>query len=523
MKKHRERLVFKFAFIFAIFTLGATFLGSIMTYVSQTTSYRKAVRANLQCICDYLERMIQESDTDFITYQKYYMEHFAEARIPFNFTEYQTAQRKYERLLAEMDPKLLGDGNFDFKSFPDEVKMAYFTYIHEYWVLTFENARKAFDLPYTYYLVPKEDIFNMVYMIDGERTPKDINGDKSKKGAYLYLGDEYHDPYEKTQVQWDTWFTGERQNNFQIWNNGWGHTYAYYVPLIINGQKLGLIGAEIQVADVNKEILRNALAQTFGVGVVLIACIILMLLFINSRYIQKIVHLEANLAEYASARNPDIAVKIEDEISGNDEISSLARQFAALILKIEDYIKSLLDTSQKLKDTQARADKMDALANRDSLTGIRNKTAYDNEVKRLEWQIADGKSEFGIAMIDLNFLKRINDNYGHEQGNVAIKKLCTLVCQVFKHSPVFRVGGDEFVVILEHSDLKDIINLSMEFNIQIDAFSKNPDLKPWEKVSAALGYALYDKNIDTSVQTVFRRADKSMYARKKEMKAVREI
>ena len=241
------------------------------------------------------------------------------------------------------------------------------------------------------------------------------------------------------------------------------------------------------------------------------------------RPLSAFVHLEANLAEYASARNPDIAVKIEDEISGNDEISSLARQFAALILKIEDYIKSLLDTSQKLKDTQARADKMDALANRDSLTGIRNKTAYDNEVKRLEWQIADGKSEFGIAMIDLNFLKRINDNYGHEQGNVAIKKLCTLVCQVFKHLPVFRVGGDEFVVILEHSDLKDIINLSMEFNIQIDAFSKNPDLKPWEKVSAALGYALYDKNIDTSVQTVFRRADKSMYARKKEMKAVREI
>jgi len=523
MKKLKERLLFKFAFIFTVFTLVATFLGSIMAYVSQTNSYRRAALGNLQCICDYLERMIQESDTDFITYQKYYMEHFAEARIPFNFTEYQTAQRKYERLLAEMDPKLLGDGNFDFKSFPDEVKMAYFTYIHEYWVLTFENARKAFDLPYTYYLVPKEDVFNMVYMIDGERTPRDIKGEKSKKGTYLYLGDEYHDPYEKTQVQWDTWFTGERQNNFQVWNNGWGHTYACYVPLIINGQKLGLIGAEIQVADVNKEILRNALVQTFGVGAVLITCIVIMLLFINCRYIQKIVHLESNLIEYTTERNPDIAVKIEDEISGNDEISSLARQFAALILKIEDYIKSLLDTSQKLKDTQARADKMDALANRDSLTGIRNKTAYDNEVKRLEWQIADGKSEFGIAMIDLNFLKRINDNYGHEQGNVAIKKLCTLVCQVFKHSPVFRIGGDEFVVILEHSDLKDIINLSMEFNIQIDAFSKNPDLKPWEKVSAALGYALYDKNIDTSVQTVFRRADKSMYARKKEMKAVREI
>ena len=129
MKKLRERLLFKFAFIFTVFTLVATFLGSIMAYVSQTNSYRRAALGNLQCICDYLERMIQESNTDFITYQKYYMEHFSEAKIPFNFTEYQTAQRKYEKLLAEMDPKLLGDEKFDFNSFPEEVKMAYFIYI----------------------------------------------------------------------------------------------------------------------------------------------------------------------------------------------------------------------------------------------------------------------------------------------------------------------------------------------------------------------------------------------------------
>ena len=165
---------------------------------------------------------------------------------------------------------------------------------------------------------------------------------------------------------------------------------------------------------------------------------------------------------------------------------------------------------------------MDALANRDSLTGVRNKTAYDNEVRRLEWKVAEGKAVFAIAMIDLNFLKQINDNFGHEHGNAAIKKLCSLVCQIFKHSPVFRIGGDEFVVILEREDYKNLNDLRMSFNIQIEVISKNPDYEPWERISAALGIAVFDRSIDSSVQNVFDRADKAMYTRKKEMKAVRE-
>lgn len=522
MKRRRERLVLKFAFIFAIFAMVAMFLGGIMTYLSQTKSYQKAVLQNLRRIGDYLELLIQESGDEFITYQKYYMEHYSEAKVPFTFSEYQSAQRKYEKILAEYNINPDSNQKFDFDSFPEEAKMAYFIYIHEYWILTFENARKAFNLPYTYYLVPKEDIFNMVYMIDGERTPRAVDGSKSNKGAYLYLGDEYNNPYEKYQIQWDTWFTGERQDRFQVWDNKWGHTYAYYTPVIVKGHKLGLIGTEVEVDDVNREIIRNSLNQIVGVGLMLIICILVLLIFINNCYIKKIVHLESELREYSNDKNPDIAKRIEAKIRGNDEISSLYHQSAQLILKIEDYIRSLFATSQKLKDTQERAEKMDALANRDPLTGVRNKNAYDKEVKRLEHLAEDGKIEFGIVMIDLNFLKVMNDTFGHEQGNAAIKKLCVLVCQIFKHSPVFRIGGDEFVVIVEREDYRQIDSLVLAFNVQIAGLSQNHDLEPWERVSAALGLAIYDPVIDSTIQNVFRRADKAMYARKKEMKAARE-
>ncbi len=523
MQNRRCGLLFKFSIIFGFFTFISLILSGVMNYANQMKAYKRQCLENVRNIGDYLEKMIQASKEEFIVYQKYFMEHSSEAKVPFNFTEYHTAQRKYEKMLAEANITIEPGKPFDFDSFPEDVKMAYFIYVHEYWLLAFENARKAFNLPYTYYLVPKADIYDMVYMIDGERTPKDVFGNKAKKGCYLYLGDEYYDPYEKCKVQWDTWFTGECQNDFQVWDNEWGHTYAYYTPLIINNQKLGLIGTEVQVADVNETILRNTLIQTISIALILVVSISLMLVFINFRYINKIVRLQKNLIAYSNEKNPDIASKIEDEIHGNDEISQLARYFAALILKIEDYIRSLFDTSQKLKVTQERAEKMDALANRDSLTGVRNKTAYDNEIRRLEWKVAEGKAVFAIAMIDLNFLKQINDNFGHEHGNAAIKKLCSLVCQIFKHSPVFRIGGDEFVVILEREDYKNLNDLRMSFNIQIEVISKNPDYEPWERISAALGIAVFDRSIDSSVQNVFDRADKAMYTRKKEMKAIREI
>ncbi|MBE6441460.1 MAG: GGDEF domain-containing protein [Desulfovibrio desulfuricans] len=158
---------------------------------------------------------------------------------------------------------------------------------------------------------------------------------------------------------------------------------------------------------------------------------------------------------------------------------------------------------------------------KDALTGLRNNTAYSREVRRLEKEIREGNARFGLAMIDLNFLKRINDTYGHEQGNDAIKRLSRLVCGVFKHSPVFRFGGDEFIIILENDDLACISALSNEFLMTLEKNRRDARLTPWEKVSAAMGTAIFDKTADKTVADVFARADENMYACKKAMKADR--
>ncbi len=220
-------------------------------------------------------------------------------------------------------------------------------------------------------------------------------------------------------------------------------------------------------------------------------------------------------------KNPAIAKRIQLEVKGRNEIAFLSRQFADLILEMDEYINNLLSARKELKDTKRIADEMNALAKKDALTGVRNKTAYDSEARRLEWKIADGKKDFGLAMVDLNFLKRINDTYGHDQGDIAIKKLCQIICNIFKHSPVFRIGGDEFAVILEKDDLWNIQMLTTEFNAKLEKLANDDSLEPWEQVSAAIGHAIFNSS-DKNIADVFRRADQNMYERKKEMKAERK-
>ena len=206
------------------------------------------------------------------------------------------------------------------------------------------------------------------------------------------------------------------------------------------------------------------------------------------------------------------------DIHTGDELEILLKSMKQMEKDIDSYIDNLSQTREQLSSARQQADDMHELAHMDALTGIRNKLAYDKETSRLDSGINDGDTAFGIAMVDLNFLKIINDNYGHECGNKALVKLSRLICEVFAHSPVFRIGGDEFAIILRNNDYDNIESLELEFNRRLAEFANDDSLEEWEKISAAFGYAKYDKNTDRYADDVFKRADQLMYERKKQMK-----
>lgn len=153
------------------------------------------------------------------------------------------------------------------------------------------------------------------------------------------------------------------------------------------------------------------------------------------------------------------------------------------------------------------------MAYTDPLTGVKNKAAYIDDVGLIEKAIAEETlQELGVIFFDLNGLKIINDTQGHEKGDEYIKAACRIICQHFKRSPVYRIGGDEFVAILKGEDYSNRKSL-------IEAFTKFiQEEKTKGGVIIASGFSEYHKARDGSFMRVFERADKNMYKCKKQLK-----
>ena len=152
------------------------------------------------------------------------------------------------------------------------------------------------------------------------------------------------------------------------------------------------------------------------------------------------------------------------------------------------------------------------IAYKDSLTHVRNTNAYTEAKLVYDRLIQDGElRELGIIVFDLNNLKSVNDTLGHEAGDKYLQESCKMICKIFKHSPVFRIGGDEFVALLEGEDYQNREELFKSFNEQVDHNMRNGG------AVVAGGMEIYDPATDHGFEEIFERADEKMYARKKQL------
>lgn len=150
----------------------------------------------------------------------------------------------------------------------------------------------------------------------------------------------------------------------------------------------------------------------------------------------------------------------------------------------------------------------------DPLSGAMSKYAYVDLENEIDGAINTGQMEpFAIVVFDLNDLKVVNDTEGHEVGDEFIVASVKLIKEHFDNYPVYRVGGDEFAVILTKDGFDKKDDLLESFNRQIDENAKNKD-----KLVISAGLATFIPGQDTTIMHTFTRADRLMYVRKNQLK-----
>lgn len=152
----------------------------------------------------------------------------------------------------------------------------------------------------------------------------------------------------------------------------------------------------------------------------------------------------------------------------------------------------------------------------DALTSVKNKGGFNEYAKDLQRGIDSGESlEFAVVIMDCDNLKMVNDEYGHDKGDEYIRATSRLICSIYEASPVFRIGGDEFAVVLRNENYKNRESLMEQFKEQEKEIQSSAKTG-WEKIGVSIGMAEYNSQKDASVSDVVRRADRRMYDNKRQ-------
>ncbi len=263
-----------------------------------------------------------------------------------------------------------------------------------------------------------------------------------------------------------------------------------------NGMRLNVT---VPVSETKGDWLGLVLNIACGAVAVLVVASLFFMFY--TRRITKPIEQLTEAAEQIEKGNYDFVLTYDKD----DELGLLTRSFKHLSTNVKAHISDLNEQVYV-----------------DSLTHVKNKGAISKVIEELQDQIDNGavKPEFAVIAFDCDNLKGINDQYGHDKGDIYLKTACRTISDVFKHSPVFRVGGDEFTVILRNEDYLNMRSLLEQFEKTADGINASAD-EPWEKVYISKGFAVFDPSAESTVTEVMQHADKLMYENKHSRKVGR--
>lgn len=357
------------------------------------------------------------------------------------------------------------------------------------------------------------------------------HGDKDAKQD-MYLIDDADNPI------YETGYYEEREPELRgmdltkmpepkISNGDWGWLCSDFKPVYDSkGKDVCIVGCDIGMDDVMKERQRLLILLVAGTLALIIIVLVAAVLFMNRTVVKPLNRMTGEMKNFTPSEglNYEDAGVIDLNIKSNDEIGEIYHGIRNMQMNIIDYLKDMLVLQEDkeraeidLKDKDEQIDQLNIETYKDALTSVGNKAAYIKRVKEMNQQMEESEHDYAVVVVDINNLKQINDEHGHKSGDVFIKGCCHMVCEVFKHSPVFRIGGDEFAVLLSDADYnnrKELVNL---LKSKYEEAYEQKDVPPWEQYTAAVGMAEIAAD-DNTLEFAFKRADKEMYKDKARFK-----
>ncbi len=296
----------------------------------------------------------------------------------------------------------------------------------------------------------------------------------------------------------------------------WGRFYSAYSPIHnSDGDIVGVVAVDFDAKWYEQKMATN------GTIILLVSVISLfagaaIVFAITGRIRRKFRAVNNELSDLADDLE-NLASEFGIAAGDSDSGAVLARESGKLSgINYDDELAKLSDKLHFIHDELRRyINEARARAYIDVMTDVGNRAAYSEILHREDEKISAGQGNFALVVVDINELKTINDNYGHENGDAIIVDSATLLKRTFGRENVYRVGGDEFLAVMDNVDEAGICERIAALDEAVEKF--NATEKTYEmNLTLSRGYAVYEPEADRNFKAVFKRADEAMYRNKGE-------
>ncbi|WP_198306338.1 GGDEF domain-containing protein [Arcobacter vandammei] len=241
-------------------------------------------------------------------------------------------------------------------------------------------------------------------------------------------------------------------------------------------------------------------------GVIMIPLIIYF-----SRVIVKPIHKLSNESKKIKNREYEKINYIDSSIL---EVSILSNAFNDMAKSIYEYQTSLEEkVNQRTKELSLKNEELLKISITDKLTNIYNRVKLDSTLQDELNRALRYNKTFSIILIDIDFFKKVNDNFGHQVGDDVLKETAQILKNSIRVTDILgRWGGEEFLIICPETELNGAFDLATKLNIEV----KNNNFTTYfDKVTLSIGVASFSNDIKI-YDTLIANADKALYQAKNE-------